>query len=185
MLLSIWGAGLATILGVIELVKYFRDKACIKVRANLSFRATNHSTDIKGTLVETEHGPNEVLLSITAANHGRQALQITACLIEGVNGNLHQVIPVGLPALLEPNTQVQVEIQKEWLDLAEVARIGVIDALGRIHEVGRSEVVRILTESKSLPSNKQKYKHRMTGKMAVAFQVKDKAVLIQRDSAAG
>jgi hypothetical protein len=92
-LLGLWGASLATALWIIQLIKHFMDKPRILVNADLSFRSTDREADIKGTLVETDHGPNEILLSVTAANHGRRALQITACLIEYVNGSLQQVIP--------------------------------------------------------------------------------------------
>jgi hypothetical protein len=182
-LLGLWGGILATVLGIVQLVKHFRDRPRILVSASFSFRPTDSAADIRGTLVETEHGPNEVLLSVTAANHGKQPLQITACLIEEVNGNLQQVIPAGLPALLEPNTQVQVEIQKEWLDDVEVVRLGVIDALGRIHEIDRSQVAQLVHRSNTLPSNRREYRDRETGNIVKAFQVKDKAILTRKNGA--
>ena len=175
--LALWGAVLSTVLAIIELLKHFRDKPRIVVSADLSFRAANKEADLKGTLIETDHGPNEVLLAITAANHGKQALQITACLVEEMNGNLQQVIPSGLPALLAPNTQVQAEIQKEWLDDVKVVRLGVLDALGRIHAIDPMQLAQLVQKSNALPSNKRKYRHRETGDVVEAFQVKDKAVL--------
>jgi hypothetical protein len=178
--LAVWGALLATVLGIIELVKHFRDRPRIVVGANLSFRTINEEAESKGTLIETEHGPNEVLVAFTAANHGKQALQITACLVEHANGNLNQVIPAGLPALLEPNTQIQVEIQKEWLDDLEVVRLGVLDALGRVHAIDPTDVADLVASSKALPSNRRKYRHLKTGDIVQAFQVKDKAVLTTR-----
>jgi len=178
--LALWGAVLATVLGIIEIIKHFRDKPRIVVSADLSFRAANKEANSKGTLIETDHGPNEVLLAITAANHGKQALQITACLVEEANGNLQQVIPSGLPALLEPNTQVQVEIQKEWLDDVKVLRLGVLDALGRIHAIDPTHVAQLVQKSNALPSNRREYRHRETGDVVKAFQVKDKVVLTKR-----
>jgi hypothetical protein len=79
---ALWGAILATALGILEILKHFRDKPRVVVSADLSFRATNKDTDSKGTMIETDHGTQEVLLAITAANHGKQALQITECLVE-------------------------------------------------------------------------------------------------------
>jgi hypothetical protein len=87
------------------------------------------------------------------------------------------VIPSGLPALLEPNTQVQVEIQKEWLDDVAVVRLGVLDALGRIHAINPKHPASLAQRSNALPSNKREYRHRETGDVVKAFQVKDKAVL--------
>lgn len=175
--LALWGAMLATALGIMEFLKHLRDKPRIVVTADLSFRTTNKESDMKGTLVETKHGPNEILLAVAAANHGKQALQVTACLIEESNGNLQQVIPPGLPALLEPNTRVQVEIQKEWLDDVNVVRLGVLDALGRVHAVDPTHVAELSQRCNALPSNKREYRNRETGEVVKAFQVKDKAVL--------
>lgn len=164
-------------LGIIELLKHFRDKPRIVVTADLIFRATDSGANLKGTLIETDHGPNEVLLAVTAANHGKQALQITACLVEEMTGDLQQVIPPGLPALLEPRTQVQVEIQKEWLDGVDVVRMGVIDALGRTHVIDPTHLDQLVQRTNALPSNKREYRHRETGAIVKAFQVKDRAVL--------
>lgn len=175
--IALWGAILATVLGILELRKHFRDKPLIVVSADLSFQAANKEDNPKGTLIETDHGPNEVLLAITAANHGKQALQVTACLVEEANGNLQQVIPPGLPALLEPNTQVEVEIQKEWLDDVKVLRLGVLDALGRIHAIHPAQLATLVQRSNALPSNKREYRNRETGDVVKAFQVKDNAVL--------
>ncbi|MCK4571043.1 hypothetical protein KAT84_03735 [Candidatus Bipolaricaulota bacterium] len=178
--LALWGAILATALGIIELLKHFRDKPRILVSADLSFRAATKEADAKGTLIETDHGLNEVLLALTAANHGKQPIQITACLVEEANGNLQQVIPPGLPALLEPNTQVRVEIQKEWLDNVNVVRLGVLDALGRVHSIDSSHVAHLVQRSNALPSNKCEYRNRETGDGVKAFQAKDKSILTKR-----
>ena len=111
--LALWGAILATVLGIIELLKHLRDKLRIVATADLSCIARGKEADSKGALFETNHGPNELLLAITAANHGKQAFHITACLFDEMNGNLQHMIPSGLLALLKPSTQVQVEIQRE------------------------------------------------------------------------
>lgn len=179
--LSVWGAALATILAVIKAVEFFRNKPRIKVRAELRSQTTDRNADIKGTLVDTKHSVKEILLSFTAINEGRQPLQIIGCLVEDANGNLNQIIPAGLPALLQPYTQVQVEIQKEWLDDVEVRRLGVIDALGRIHAIKPSSMTQLVQRANELPSNKKEYRHRETGEIVKAFQMKDKGVLTRKN----
>ena len=48
-ILAIWGAGLSTVLGIIQLLKHFRDKPKIEVDATLLFKPCNEQDEVKGT----------------------------------------------------------------------------------------------------------------------------------------
>src|SRR5436853_3145591 len=113
-ILSIWGAVIATILAIIQIAKAYRDKARIKVDADLIFRPVKEDEPIKGTRILVEdRGFREVLIRITAANHGKQPLQITGVILEEEStGNITQVLPEKLPAVLDPSTSLTIEIQK-------------------------------------------------------------------------
>ena len=65
-----------------------------------------------------------------------------------------QVIPPGLPALIESTTRVQVEIPKVWLDDVNVVRLRVLDAFTRVHAVDRMHVAELARRSNALPSHK-------------------------------
>ncbi len=178
--LAIWGALLSTVLGVVELLKHLGDRARILVEADLSFRPTEPEAATKGTRVQTKHGWQEVLLSIRMANRGRRPMQITACVVEENNGHMTQVIPDQMPVVLDPNTSLQVEIQKEWLDEGEVTFFGVVDALGRKHGASGDALLGLLRRCRELPTNRKQYRHKETGELVTAFQAKDQAVLSRR-----
>ena len=177
LILSIWGAALATALAVVQIWKHVQDRPQIRVEAHLSFLAIDADADTKGTMIQTEHGPQEVLLTVNVVNQGLRPLQITACVVRESNGNVVQIVPDQLPVVLEPNTRVQCHIQKEWLDDDEVSRFGVVDALGRTHSIDQNALGKLLSQCRKLPSNKASYRHKETGEMVKAFQAKDKATL--------
>ncbi len=177
LILSIWGAALATALAAVQIWKHVRDRPDIRVEAQLSFLPIDVDADSKGTKIETKHGPQEVLLTVNVVNQGLRPLQITACVVRESNGNVTQVVPDQLPVVLEPNTRVQCHIQKEWLDDVEVSRFGVVDALGRTHSIDENVLGKLLSQCRELPSNKKSYRRNETGEMVKAFQAKDKATL--------
>ncbi len=168
---------MATALAVVQIWKHVQDRPQIRVEAHLSFLAIDADADTKGTMIQTEHGPQEVLLTVNVVNQGLRPLQITACVVRESNGNVVQIVPDQLPVVLEPNTRVQCHIQKEWLDDDEVSRFGVVDALGRTHSIDQNALGKLLSQCRKLPSNKASYRHKETGEMVKAFQAKDKATL--------
>lgn len=142
-ILSVWGAVVATILAGIRIIEAYRNRPSIKVTANLAFRPVNKSEEIKGTRVFNEEHQfhQEVLLQVTAANHGNKPLQITGIVLEEeVTGYITQVRPNELPAVLDPKTAIDVKIQKEWIDRSETSLLGVIDALGERHTISNREL---------------------------------------------
>lgn len=183
--LSLWGAFISTILGIIRLIEFFRNKIKILVRAQLVFNPINEDEECKGTKVNIERaGLKEILLEVEVINSGRRAIQITSIVIEdNLTTNVTQVLPEKFPVLLDPLTSVKVEIQKEWIDKTDVKFFGVIDALGKKHGIKTDSLKSLLAETNKYPSNKKKYVSKTNSKEIVeAFQVHDKSVITTRNN---
>jgi hypothetical protein len=176
-LLSVWGAALSTILGLVQIIKQIQDTPRIRLASELAFSPIEENADVKGTKVLTSHGWQEVLLGVRVANHGRRAIQITSCIVEESGGSVTQIIPVQLPVVLDPGTLVELKIQKEFLDDPDVSRFGVVDALGRVHQVRDTVLRDLVRRCRELPTNRKKYRNEETGEVVHAFQAKDKTVL--------
>jgi hypothetical protein len=182
-ILVFWGAALSTLLGAAQLVKYYKDKPRISVDADLIFNACGENDEVKGTKIDLgEKGWNEILLWIKVVNAGAKAIQISAVLIEdGQSGSLTQITGDKLPAVLEPLTSIDFDIQKEWIDKRELAFFGVIDALGKRYSVTQKKLSELIAKTNSLPSNKMKYKRKDDPSVVVeAFKIKDKATFINK-----
>jgi len=180
-LISYWGAFLATTLATIKLIEFFRDKARIKVDASLIFRSIDDDEECKGTKVATlEEGYKEILLRISVVNSGRRSIQITSIIVE-TPGDTFQVIPDNFPVILQSLTSIETAIQKEWIDQDPISLLGVSDALGNKYRIDQTSLQKLLEETNSYPSNKRKYRRKDgTGEITTAFQVKDKSVLVKK-----
>jgi len=110
---SLWGAVLATILAIFQIKNFLRDKAKIKILAEMTFQSVNESQPEYGTRQNTPHGIQEMAVSFVISNHGRRAIQIVSIFIEGRQGQLNQVESKNLPAVLEAERQITTTIQKE------------------------------------------------------------------------
>jgi hypothetical protein len=182
-LISSWGAVLATILAAIKVVEFFRERIKVVVKANLIFSAKNETDEFKGTKIEVQgKGFQEILLNVTIINTGRRAVQIVAIGIEEEKGGVFQVIPNELPAVLAPLTSVTATIQKEWIDLVSVKFFGVVDALGNKHPLDKRSLKELINSASKYPSNRKQFKHKETLEIVSAFQVQDKAVIINKSA---
>ncbi len=180
--LAIWGAAIATILAIKELAVLFFNKPKIKLNANFIYQGVDGNVDRDSqTIVKNEHGNEQsVSISISCANSGTKSLQITSIFIEGTDGKLTQITPVNIPTILEPRTQVETQIQKEWFDINEVKDFGVLDALGHRHSLSTKSLEKIREECKKLPSSVKKFKHKDTGEEITAFQILDPSTVSRR-----
>jgi len=122
----------------------------------------------------------EAVVTMNIANSGSLPLQISAVLLEnpGADANtiaITQIVPTPLPHTLDPRTSIEVEFQKEWIDMTEgVSFIGVVDALGRRHGLSPDEARELLEESWRLPTRVAEYSRRDDpSKTAYAFQQRD------------
>lgn len=183
-LLSAWGATVATTLAIIQIIKAYRDKPEIRVKASLGFRPTDESGTIKGTrMFDEERGfHQEILLQITAANYGNKPLQIISIAFEeDSTGMVTQVHPEKLPVVLDPGSSISVAIQKEWLDDGEVTSFGVVDALGKRHTLSKRELEALKKQSAELPTNIGTFRRKDDPNEVVqAFQTTDPFVITNR-----
>jgi len=180
--LIFWGAALSTLLGAVQLVKYYRDKPRISVDADLIFKTCGQDDEVKGTKIEIEEGWREIILMIKVVNFGAKSLQISAVIIEdGKSGSLTQITGDKLPVVLEARTSITLEIQKEWIDNIDLLFFGVIDALGKRYSVPKNKLSELIAKTNNLPSNKMRYRRKDDHSVVVqAFQIKDKATLINK-----
>lgn len=182
-ILAFWGAALSTLLGAAQLIKHYKDKPKISVDADLIFKTCSQDDEVKGTKIDLgEKGWNEIILLVKVVNSGAKALQISAIIVEdGQSGSLTQITGDKLPAVLEPLTSIDLEIQKEWIDKIDLAFFGVIDALGKRYSVPKKKLSELIAKTNSFPSNKKRYKRKGDPSVMVeAFQAKDKATVINK-----
>jgi hypothetical protein len=200
LILAIWGAVVSTILAIFEIAKERRQRPKIKVDATVSFHTCNEEKETHGVKVKVQRGDDilveEALVEITIRNFGLQPIQITAVYIETEN-NSTQVIPKGFPVILQPNTSVTANVQPEWfapvtldekapksgtLKPREVISIGVFDALGKEHPINKENVESLVESCRNLPLRVGVFKHKETGNLVTAFQIKDQAVKLKKQS---
>jgi len=179
-ILAVWGASLSTILALKALISSARDKPRIKVTAEIIFLSCNESDSTKGTKVYNEKsGWSEVRIRIKASNSGSKSLQIVSVYIDDEKSS-HQIFPENIPVVLEPRTQLETTIQKEWIDNSQINELGVLDALGKRHAIKPLELEDLIKKSNAMPSNKKKYRHKETDEEVEAFQVADPSSINSR-----
>jgi len=189
--MAAWGAAVATVTAVVNLLVALRQRPSIQVRASLVFGSVSEeeAAEAKGTIVESEHGPQDVLLEFQIANRGRRALEIVAVVVEGTNetatgyAKVVEIRPEPLPIVLEPLTSVRPSIQKEFLDITpRLEFLGVVDALGNRHAAVEADVRRLLRSNADLPSNVGSFRSRADPDAAPvkAFQMQAPVTITNR-----
>jgi len=184
---AVWGAVVATAVGLKDIIKAVRDRASIEVGAGLAFVALGAEEPVYGTRIDTEHGPKEAFVSVDIVNLGARAAQIVSVFVGDVEGRLHHITSESLPAMLEPGCRLTTRIQKEWLDDPATSALGVIDGFGRRH-VPPLELMRdLINRSRGLPTARARYRHREdpAAPDVWAWPVRDRATLTTARSSAG
>lgn len=172
----------ATVTAGVGLLVALRQRPSIQVHVTLVFAPVSQeeATEAKGTVVDSKHGPQEVLLGFQIVNRGRRALEIVGVVVEGTNetatgfSKLVEIRPHPLPIVLEPLTSVRPSIQKEFLDITpRLQFLGVVDALGNRHPAVEEDIRRVLSSNADLPSKLRSFRPRADPDAAAvkAFQV--------------
>lgn len=173
--LAVWGAALSSLLVLKALLESVRDKPKINVSADITFIPCDEDKPTKGTKIHNERsGWSEILIRLKASNSGSKSLQIVSVYVDEEKTS-HQIFPENIPVVLEPRTQLKTTIQKEWIDKSNILSLGVLDALGKRHPIGKSELKELMLKSNALPTNRNKYRNKTTGEEVEAFQAKDVA----------
>lgn len=159
---GIWGGLVSTSLAVLQFVKWRRERPRLIVNALMSYHPSSGDEDPYlglGTPVALQQDRKRAVVSINVANHGEQALQVVGFIIEAGSPALvrvNQVVPDGLPAVIEPRSSVAVGLQKEFLDTeSEILFFGVVDALGRRHAVPEASAKTLIETAWQLPTRVQ------------------------------
>ena len=195
--IALYGAVVATGVAVFQVGTHFRDNPRITVTASFSYSASSEDqrSTTRGTLRRLERDgvalSEEMLISFNVVNHGRRAVQISSVYCEDLQGSTFRVFeltPAPLPVTLEPLSSVEMSIQKEVIDMMDsVSSIGIVDALGRRHEISVDEAIEISRISWNNPTRVAWYRRRDSSDMPPvrAFQLQDNARLHSRDARVG
>jgi hypothetical protein len=192
--LAVWGAILSTIIAIRQLVSWRQERTLVDVSAGIvqyavSVDDADDPPDPRLIVVRGNGGLTFGLgLSVGVSNKGTRGVQISSVYFRDAKSE-HQVSPSELPAVLEPNTRIDVMLQLEWIaSLSSGNRsMGVLDALGRRHAVDTSAFGQIQDRIADLPTRNRKYRRKDGGSVDLAeeveaFQAFDKATLVTFES---
>lgn len=188
--LAIWGATIATILAVKEILAAIRNRTDIRVAAVMTYAASTEGVDTHGTLYrDMQTNPpawKEANIEIIVKNQGEQPCQITDVLIED-EVNYVRVTPPQLPAILAPKSSIALLVQPEVVDMRlptpadgsvppqgpPVLSIGVLDGLGKFYRASDDQVTRVVTAARALPLRFVEDRQSEPGLIRWALQMKD------------
>lgn len=198
LIIGLWGAVIATALAVLEIAKSLRDKPRVVPRFQLLMIPSREDAQTHGLVVRTQRSHDilweEADVEVSVANEGRVPIQIASVNVE-TERSIHQIVPDGLPVILEPNTAQSVLVQPELLAPLtvsqgeqeaknmipiEVIEIGVMDALGKKHSISKADRNKIVGHCRALPLRTAVYRHKDTGNLVTAFQSADTARLVSK-----
>lgn len=195
--IALYGAVVATGVAAFQVVAHFRDNPRITVTASFSCSAASEArqSTTRGTLRRVERGgvvlTEEMLISFNVVNRGRRAVQISSVYCEELQVSAFrtfELTPAPLPVTLEPLSSVEMSIQKEVIDMVDsVSSMGVIDALGRRHEISADDLIGIARVSWNTPTRVSWYRRRDSLEVPSvrAFQMQDNARLHSRAAHTG
>lgn len=195
LVLAIYGACLSTTLAALAIAKFLRERPRISVDAVPISIIASEGDDTHGVLVRVRRGDDllweEADIEIRVRNAGDKACQISDVFVETPTA-IQEVRPNGLPIILDPNTSSSVRVQPEYFapktptesgELAGIAveAVGVFDALGKKHKISNENLAMLVRRCFELPLRTALYKHKDTGNVAVAFQAKDAATIVNKN----
>ena len=179
-ILAVWGSGLSTILGIVQLVKHFREKPRLRISAEFNLTPTTPDEETKGRKVETPHGLQQAQILVRISNAGRRPMQVIACYVDlsgTEDANRVEIVPPEMPTTINPNTCAQCFLQTEWLESADVCAFGAIDALGKPHPIAKSSLKSLAEKCGALPGAGKQLVDPGTGEPVLAFFAKDPGVI--------
>jgi hypothetical protein len=95
---SLGGAGLATLLAVVQAVRAFRDRPVIRVVPTILTASIDSATEEYGTRFTDERGQlKEIFVEIEISNSGRRPVQIVSIFVLEENGRMQQIASENLP----------------------------------------------------------------------------------------
>lgn len=151
--------------------------------------ADTNERDPRCVVVEDERGLERgLLLGLTAANRGQRPIQILRAYFDDGKAE-QQVTARGLPAILEPGTRVELELQLEWVAThgEGLAEMGLLDGLGRKHPVDKDSKDSIVRSTAAVGTRVRKYRRKegadpRMDEEVTAFPTFDAVVLVRHDA---
>lgn len=190
--IALYGAFVATGVAVFQVGTRFRDNPRIAVTASFLYLASSEDeqSTARGTIRQVDRDgvvlAEEMLISFNVVNRGRRAVQISSVYCEELQESAFRVFeltPAPLPITLEPLSSVEMSIQKEVIDMMDsISSIGVVDALGRRHEIPADDAVEVARVSWNAPTRVAWYRRRDSPEAPPVrgFQIQDNASLHSR-----
>lgn len=187
--LAAWGAVVATILAVKEILGAIRNRTDVNVAAVMTYAASVEGTDTHGILFrDMSCAPpawKEGNVDVIVWNKGEQPCQITHVFIED-EANYILVTPPQLPTILAPKTRISLLVQPEVLGLRlptpidgddpprpAIQAMGVLDGLGKKYLVKADQLARAVTQARALPMRFIEDRQSEPGFIRYAFQMRD------------
>lgn len=190
LILAVWGAVLATVLAIRQVLSWWNERPQLLVEAHLirtPLSDTADSPDPRRLPVTNDKGLREgISIGFSIANGGNRSLQIVGLIFESPALQL-QVLPERLPAVLEPRTRVDLVIQPERVATLgkDLQDAGALDALGNKHVLSSPNLRDIMNAVEALPTRVRKYSRKEGADERLpadveAFQAFDRSVLIRK-----
>jgi hypothetical protein len=181
--LAYLGGILSSVLGIVQLVRWHRERPQIRVDAHLSYDFCREDPNPKATRVDVPgRGPRDVTVKVRIANAGQVSLQIDGLtLILAEAPKAYDIRPQSFPLVLAPYTSVTVHVQKGWFDHYDALAFGAIDGLGRSHLVFSDALDLLVAQCRSLPMEEREGVDPRTGLTVRGFQALDNGDLVDID----
>ena len=189
--LALWGAAVATVLAVKEVLAALRDQPNIEVFAGVVYGAAKEGEAAHGVsyLDTNRHQPMwiEADVEFNIRNRGQKACQVTHVVI-GDEKTTMIVAPSPLPIVLEPYTAVRVRVQPEMFamrnavdisrrsdppEFMNVKHVGVLTALGDVAYLDRRIIPMILDQCRALPLRFTETTTHEPGRLGFLLQLQD------------
>lgn len=169
--IALWGAGLSTILAVIQLLTWHNARPRLRLNCRTVMLAGPGDEQTRlGGLVIDRRGPDlverELQAILEVRNVGDKAVQVLAVCIEELQDDsaavsVHLIEAPPLPMILEPRTSTSIVIQIEYVAVTEkVTFVGVVDALGNKHKAPYLEVRSMMESCWRAETRAKWYRHK-------------------------
>lgn len=189
--LSLWGAGLATVLAANVIITTIRDKSALSVSVAMVYDTARQGADTHGVLFRDHSSRNPIWLEadveVFIRNRGRRSCQASHVFVDFAKC-VFLVTPKPLPMVVEPHTMISVRIQPELLAMREAvensrrndspnytapAALGILDALGRKYSVPPEQLHKAIGECQTLPLRYVEDESQEPGKVSYSVEMRD------------
>ena len=201
LILGAWGAIVSTIVAIFGIVKELNEKPRISISVH---NISASISEARGAHVQVQHGDDLLeenwYPELIIRNRGKLATQII-CFYKDTKDSIEEIVPTGLPIVLEPRTSHVIKLQPEYFVDASfridekrerlsspeikyhpIVSAGVIDALGKRHNIKKKNLLDLYNLYSQLSLRYGVFKNKSTGNYIIAHQAQDKIKLVKKSS---